>query len=533
MATSSAPGAPVLVAQDSFSAGNWTAPSHQRVGSHSLAATVTAYALATLLLYVAYEQFSFWSMRRKGGGKVVPGPRFPVPLLGGLVPMVMDPYKFWEDQRKFSFPGFSYNSILGKFMIFITDVDISRHVFSYNGHDSLLMAVHPSGKNILGPQNLAFMHGPAHKAIRKSFLALFTRKALGTYVQLQDGIIRRHLADWMNEFSGREVDIRSYIRDMNAATSQEVFAGPYLGDEKTRAKVSQSFADMTTAFLAFPLCLPGTAVWAGRQGRLFILKVLEKGAGQAKAAMKAGGEPRCLMDFWAVRCLEEMREAEEKGVPPPGHTTDHAMADTVMDFLFASQDASTASLVWMVCLMAGHPDVLAKVREEQLRVRGSPDAPVTGEVLSQMTYTRQVVKEVLRLRPPAPMVPQWAMRDFELPGGYTCPKGSLIMPSLIASTMQGYPDADKFDPDRFANDDMTFQKYFLTFGHGPHYCVGKEYAINHLTAFIAILATSCDWTRRLTERSRDDGINWQYLPTIYPADSHITMQYSKPAKAAA
>ena len=67
------------------------------------------------------------------------------------------------------------------------------------------------------------------------------------------------------------------------------------------------------------------------------------------------------MDFWALRCLEEMREAEEQGVPPGAHTGDHEMADTVMDFLFASQDASTASLVWMVCLMAGYPDVLDKV----------------------------------------------------------------------------------------------------------------------------------------------------------------------------
>lgn len=46
-------------------------------------------------------------------------------------------------------------------------------------------AVHPSGKWILGPKNLAFMHGPEHKALRKSFLSLFTTKALGVYVKLQ------------------------------------------------------------------------------------------------------------------------------------------------------------------------------------------------------------------------------------------------------------------------------------------------------------------------------------------------------------
>lgn len=67
------------------------------------------------------------------------------------------------------------------------------------------------------------------------------------------------------------------------------------------------------------------------------------------------------MDFWAQRCLEEISEAEEQKVPPAKHTTDSAMADTVMDFLFASQDATTAAVVWVTVLMAEYPDVLHKV----------------------------------------------------------------------------------------------------------------------------------------------------------------------------
>ena len=46
------------------------------------------------------------------------------------------------------------------------------------------------------------------------------------------------------------------------------------------------------------------------------------------------------------------------------------------------------------------------MREEQRRLRPDLNAPITGEVLNEMVYTRQVVKEVLRFRPPAPMVPQ-------------------------------------------------------------------------------------------------------------------------------
>ena len=44
---------------------------------------------------------------------------------------------------------------------------------------------------------------------------------------------------------------------------------------------------MTVGFLAFPLCLPGTAVWRGRQGRLYILSILRVAAAQSKAAMQA------------------------------------------------------------------------------------------------------------------------------------------------------------------------------------------------------------------------------------------------------
>lgn len=119
------------------------------------------------------------------------------------------PFSSLTDCR-YSFPGLSWNSLCGKFMIFTTDAEISRRVFSYNDPETLLMAVHPSGKNILGEGNLAFMHGPPHKAIRKSFLSLFTRKALATYVELQDGIIRDHLKQWQKVEGERE--IRLFVR---------------------------------------------------------------------------------------------------------------------------------------------------------------------------------------------------------------------------------------------------------------------------------------------------------------------------------
>lgn len=483
--------------------------------------TILACGTAAMVGYALWEQVKF-RLYTRGKEEHLPGPKFATPLLGGIVPMVMDPVGFWEKQRLFSFPGMSWNSLVGKFTIFVTDPGLVRHVFNHNGKDSLLMALHPSGVAILGDKNIAFLHGPEHKALRKSFLSLFTRRALGVYVQKQDQIIRDHIREWLQTPGPRE--IRPFIRDMNAFTSQEVFAGPYLDDPAEREKFSEAYKAMTDAFLAFPLCFPGTMVWKGRQGRFYILKVLTRAAGRSKERMKAGHEPTCLLDFWSLQVLADIAEAEKEGQPPPFYCSDAKMADSVMDFLFASQDASTASLCWIVTNMAEHPDVLAKVREEQERVRPDLSVPITGKLLDEMHYTRQVVKETLRFRPPAPMVPQVAQQPFKLTENYTAPKGTMIIPSVTACSMQGYENPEKFDPDRFGperKEDVKYAGNFMVFGHGPHYCVGKEYATNHLMAFLAVLSTAVNW-KRIRSAVSD---NYQYLPTIYPGDSVVEFEW--------
>lgn len=61
-----------------------------------------------------------------------PGPTYTVPFLGSIVEMVQDPHAFWERQRAYSFPGLSWNSIVTKFTVMVTDPAVIRHVFQHN-----------------------------------------------------------------------------------------------------------------------------------------------------------------------------------------------------------------------------------------------------------------------------------------------------------------------------------------------------------------------------------------------------------------
>lgn len=88
----------------------------------------------------------------------------------------------------------------------------------------------------------------------------------------------------------------------------------------------------------------------------------------------------------------------------------------------------SSSITFAFQFMADYPEILAKVREEQYRIRdGDVDAPVTLDVLDQMPYIQAVVRETLRIRPPVIMVPYLVTKPFPLTEKYTVPTGTMLM----------------------------------------------------------------------------------------------------------
>jgi len=362
------------------------------------------------------------------------------------------------------------------------------------------------------------MSGASHKALRTRLLPLFTKKALSVYLEIQERTVRKFLNEWMT--LGKEMEARWFVRDLNMTTSIDVFVGPYV-DAKIRSEMAQNYFKMNEGFLTFPIYFPGTTLWKAVRAREKLVEQLTKFVTASKQAIAKGKAPECLLDVCIEALNKDIEEAKQNNLPDVEHSSDHEVACTVLDFLFASQDASTASLVWVLSLLDQHRDVLEKVRDEQFKFRPN-DEPITQEMIAKMEYTNQVVKEVLRFRPPATMVPHVAIKDTQLDYNYTIKKGSIVLPSIWCSSFEkdGFIDAQKFDPDRFnpeRQEHVKYAKFYLAFGIGPHACMGREYANNHLICFTAIAARTMDWKRRRTPHS-DEIV---FGPTIFPADHCI------------
>jgi len=200
--------------------------------------------------------------------------------------------------------------------------------------------------------------------------------------------------------------------------------------------------------------------------------------------------------------------------------SDKEMAMVVLSFLFASQDAMSSGLVYEFQHLADHPDILAKVREEQERVRkGDYQKALTLEMIDEMTYLRAVVKESLRIKPPVTMVPYKVTKAFPITDNYTVPTNSMIIPSIFPSLHDPavYPNPDVFDPERWLDPDSsanTNPKNYLVWGSGPHRCIGTEYATMNMVMVLATASAMFDWTHEITEKSEKIAI----LPTLFPQD---------------
>ena len=167
---------------------------------------------------------------------------------------------------------------------------------------------------------------------------------------------------------------------------------------------------------------------------------------------------------------------------------DEAITDNLLTFILAGHETTALALAWTFALLGANPACLTTLQAELERVTGG--GPVEPRHIAELAYIRQVVSEVMRLYPPAPMISRAIQHDMEI-GGLPVPAGSVVFVPIYAVHRHAdlWPRPEVFDPERFAPEAIKARHRFayMPFGAGPRICIGNGFAMMEAVAILAVL----------------------------------------------
>jgi cytochrome P450 len=169
--------------------------------------------------------------------------------------------------------------------------------------------------------------------------------------------------------------------------------------------------------------------------------------------------------------------------------SDRQLRDEILTFLLAGHETTALSLSWTWHLLSQHPEIEHKLHGELTEELA--DRLPTFDDLPRLRYSENVIKESMRLYPPAWSLARTAATDLEI-GGYRIPAGSNLVMSqwIMHRDSRFFAHPERFDPERWSGNEIEKLPRFayFPFGGGPRYCIGASFAMMEATLLLAAIA---------------------------------------------
>lgn len=203
------------------------------------------------------------------------------------------------------------------------------------------------------------------------------------------------------------------------------------------------------------------------KAREFIDTILQKRLADYRKGIRDPVSSNAFLEILLRMCVDE------------GKMSEIDLRDECLSTLIGGFDTTATNIAHTLYLLGHHPEIQAKVHDEIDLVCGDDwDKPLTAEDLKNLTYMECVLKESMRLYPPAPIIGRTVKRDIQI-GKYTIPRGTMAIVALYF--LQRHPrffeNPDSFIPERFLETKKTPTYAFTPFSAGPRNCLGQKFSM--------------------------------------------------------
>jgi cytochrome P450 len=382
---------------------------------------------------------------------VPPGPRVHHSIQA--LRWIRDPVRFLEKGRRRYGPIFAARFGPSQWVAFVSDPGAVREVMAGNPDEVRTGDANGLFRPAVGPSSILLLDGDEHLRHRRLMLPAFTRSHTELFSETIEDATREQLERWP---IGRAFAIQPEMEKIAFTTILRMAFGLQSGQREERIRelfpLMMDMCDRAVNLLPwFRHDLGGLSPWGRLMGVIDELDDLLRAEIRDRRADPA---VEARQDLLSLLC--RVRQAD--GSP----MTESELRDELMTMLMAGQETTSAALAWAFERLVRNPDALDRLTLEL--ADGGED------------YLDAVIREVLRLRPPIPVIARKLKAPMRL-GEYLIPSDWVVMPSiyLLHREPSLFPRPDEFVPERFLTD-AARSKAWIPFGGGTRRCLGANLA---------------------------------------------------------
>lgn len=417
--------------------------------------------------------------------QTIPGPA-EWPWIGSVARIAADPPEFLLELAE-KYGEIAQFSMVGNRVVLVSSPTLIREMLVERVDE---FPKSPRDIAILSPYlgtGLLTNNGSDHRKQRKLVQPAFHHKRIQAYGDIMVDYTQDMLATW------RDGEVRNISDDIMRLTLYIVAKSLFNEDATQMAKLADAIGqavhgmqeivdkDFESPWIP-PLWLPTP----GNRHRQAVRTALHTTIDTLIAKRMAGATNGQVQDRGdLLSMLLSAKDEEGRGL------SQEQVRDEVITILVAGHETTSNSLTWTWYLLGQHPEIAAKLYAEVDEVLAGRRPGLAD--LPKLPYTAKIIKESMRLYPPAWLLnARYTLADTKL-GGYEIARGTeiFVSPYVMHHLPSYFEDANEFRPERFTADfEESLPRFaYMPFGGGPRVCIGNSFAMMEAMLILAMVSS--------------------------------------------